>query len=64
MDAAATEQLANALVVSPQELRWILREFSDVSGEFTVVGTGNRIVYRESSDPFLDWIVHGRHNEK
>ncbi len=64
MDTEATEQLANALVVSPQELRWILREFSDVSGEFAVVGTGNRIVYRESSDPFLDWIVHGRHHDK
>jgi hypothetical protein len=64
MDTEATEQLANTLVVPSQELRWILREFSDASGEFAVVGTGNRIIYRESSDPFLDWIVHGRHNVK
>lgn len=62
MTAAALENLANALVVPPQEVNWILRDFSEACDEFSVVGNGKRIIYRGSSDSFLEWIIHDRHN--
>lgn len=60
--ATALEHLANALVVPPQELNWILRDFSEACDEFSVVGNGKRIIYRGSSDSFLEWIIYDRHN--
>jgi hypothetical protein len=63
IEAASAEQLADALVIAPQELRWVLEEFIGSSEEFSLLGGGKRIIYRYSSDNFLDWIVHGRHDE-
>jgi hypothetical protein len=58
------ELLADALVLPPQDLRVVLEESLDSSEEFHLFGTGaKRIAYRGSSDPFLEWIVHGRHND-
>ena len=58
--AGRAEQLADALVLAPQELRWVLEEFVGSSDEFSLLGGGKRIIYRGSSDTFLEWIVHGR----
>jgi hypothetical protein len=63
IEGAAAEQLADTLVVAPQELRWVLEEFLGSSEEFSLLGGGKRIHYRGSSDSFLEWIVHGRHDE-
>ena len=63
LEADAAEHLANALVVATQELRWVLSGLFEASDEFAVVGGGKRIIYRGSSDPFLEWIVHGRHDD-
>jgi hypothetical protein len=63
VEADAAEQLADALVLAPQELRWVLEEFLGPSDEFGLLGRGKRIVYRGSSDSFLEWIVHGRHDD-
>jgi hypothetical protein len=63
IEAGAAEQLADALVLPPQELRWVLEEFLGSSDEFSLLGGGKRIIYRGSSDAFLEWIVHGRHDE-
>jgi hypothetical protein len=60
---AAADQLADALLLPPQDLRWVLGEFLGSSDEFSLIGSGKRIVYRGSSDPFLEWIVHGRNAE-
>jgi hypothetical protein len=63
IETEAVEQLADALVLAPQELRWVLAEFLGPSDEFSVLGGGKRIIYRGSSDSFVEWIVHGRHDE-
>jgi hypothetical protein len=63
IEAGAAEQLADALVLAPQELRWVLEEFLDSSDDFSLLGGGKRIIYLGSSDTFLEWIVHGRHDE-
>jgi hypothetical protein len=58
------EVLADVLVLPSQELRIVLEESLGGSGEFHLFGRGvQRIVYRGSPDPFLEWIVHGRHTD-
>ncbi len=53
--------LADALVLPTQELRLVLEESLAGSDEFHLFGSGvKRISYRDSPDPFLEWIVHGR----
>jgi hypothetical protein len=57
------ELLADALVLAPQELPVVLEESLDGSEEFHLIGGARkRIAYRGSRDPFLEWIVHGRHD--
>jgi len=58
------ELLADVLVLPSQELRLVLEESLEGSNEFHLFGRGaKRIVYRGSRDPFLEWIVHGRHTD-
>lgn len=58
------ELLADALVLPTQELQLVLEESLAGSEEFHLFGGGvKRIAYRGSSDPFLEWIVHGRHQD-
>jgi hypothetical protein len=58
------ELLADVLVLPSQELRVVLEESLGGSEEFHLFGRGaKRVVYRGSLDPFLEWIVHGRHTE-
>jgi hypothetical protein len=57
----SAELLADALVLPHQELRSVLEESLAGSDEFHLFGPGARgIAYRGSTDPFLEWIVHGR----
>jgi hypothetical protein len=63
LDPDGVEQLADALVLPPQELRWVLEDSFGASEEFNLIAGGKRIVFRGSSDPFLEWIVHGRNSD-
>ena len=58
------ELLADVLVMPSHELRLVLEESLGRSEEFHLFGRGaKRIVYSGSTDPFLEWIVHGRHTD-
>jgi hypothetical protein len=58
------ELLADGLLLPPQELPLALEESLGNSPEFHLFGgRALRIAYRGSTDPFLEWIVHGRHSE-
>jgi hypothetical protein len=58
------ELMADALVLPAHELRRVLEEALAASGEFHLFGrSARRIAYRGSDDPFLEWIVHGRHSD-
>jgi hypothetical protein len=59
------ELLADALMLPPHELRFVLEESLGSSNEFYLFGGGaKRIAYRGSTDVFLEWIVHGQHHDK
>jgi hypothetical protein len=58
------ELLADSLLLPTQELPLALEESLGNSDEFHFFGAGvKRIAYRGSQDPFLEWIVHGRHSD-
>jgi hypothetical protein len=64
VDGENAELLADALMVPPQELLIVLEEALVGSDEFYLFGrSAKRIAYRASEDPFLEWIVHGRHDD-
>jgi hypothetical protein len=57
--------LADALLLPPHELPLVLEDALGGSEEFHIVGRGvKRLVYRSSSDPFLEWIIHGENTHK
>lgn len=55
-------QLADSLLIPPTEVASILRETLESDREFHLLAKSQRVVYRGSQDPFLDWIVHGDSN--
>ncbi len=56
--------LADGLLLPPQELQRTLEESLGTSEAFYLLGgRAKTIVYRGSSDPFLEWIVHGRQKD-
>ena len=64
MEGENAELLADVLVMPSHELRLVLEESLGRSEEFHLFGRGaKRIVYSGSTDPFLEWIVHGRHTD-
>lgn len=56
----AGEQVADGLLLAPGELRSVVECALGGGDEFHLLAGATRVAFRGSTDPFLEWIVHGQ----
>jgi hypothetical protein len=58
LDSRSLRLLAECLLMPPDEVADHVVEFMRCSKEFLLVpGAPNRVIFKESEDPFINWIV-------